>query len=209
MTIEKLAQKLAELDEEGVLALVGSELDGGTDPLEIFDACRDGMVLVGERYEQGDYFVSELMMAAAIFKEVTGTLEPALAGRTAETRGSVVVGTVQGDIHDIGKDLVVGMLQAAGFEVHDLGVDVPPAAFVEKVAETGATVVGLSGLMTTSFDPMKATVAALQDAGLRPGTKVMIGGGPVTEQVQTYTGADGWGNNAQTAVKLANQWMEG
>jgi methanogenic corrinoid protein MtbC1 len=207
--MEELVQKLADLEEGDVLAIVGAEVEKGTDPLEIFDACRRGMVIVGQRYEEGEYFVSELMMAAAIFKEVTGILEPAMAGRTAETKGSVVVGTVEGDIHDIGKDLVVGMLQAGGFEVHDLGVDVLPAAFVEKARETGATVVSLSGLMTTSFDPMKATVSALAEAGLRPGVKVMIGGGPVTEKVQTYTGADAWGDSAQAAVNLANQWMGG
>jgi methanogenic corrinoid protein MtbC1 len=118
----------------------------------------------------------------------------------------VVVGTVKGDIHDIGKDLVVSMLKAANYEVIDLGVDVPPAKFVEAVQASQARIVGLSGLLTVSFDSMKSTVAALETAGLRSGVKVMIGGGPVTEQVRAYVGADALGADAQVAVALCNQW---
>ena len=206
--METLVQKLADLDEEGVLAQVTDEMDNGTDPLQIFDACRKGMVAVGERYETGDYYVSDLMLAAEIFKQVTAILEPAMAGTVAETRGTVVIGTVQGDIHDIGKDLVVGMLRAGGFDVHDLGVDVAPAAFVSKVQETGAQVLALSGLLTIAFDSMKATVAAADGAGLRPAVKIMVGGGPVDETVCRYTGADAWGQSAQAAVSLATQWTE-
>jgi methanogenic corrinoid protein MtbC1 len=206
--METLVQKLADLDEEGVLARVTDEMDKGTDPLQIFDACRQGMVAVGERYETGDYYVSDLMLAAEIFKQVTAILEPAMVGTVAETRGTVVIGTVQGDIHDIGKDLVVGMLRAGGFDVHDLGVDVAPAAFVSKVQETGAGVLALSGLLTIAFDAMKATVAAADEAGLRPAVKIMVGGGPLDETVCRYTGADAWGQSAQAAVSLATQWTE-
>lgn len=120
----------------------------------------------------------------------------------------MVVGTVQGDIHDIGKNIVVTLLRSARYDVHDLGVDVPPARFVETVRDTGATVVGLSGLLTTSFDPMKETVDALAAAGLRDQVKVMIGGGPVTDKVVAYTGADVMGADAMDAVHLCNQWME-
>jgi methanogenic corrinoid protein MtbC1 len=203
-----LVQKLADLEEAEAITLAQSELEAGTDPLEILDACRAGMVQVGERYESGEYFVSDLMMAAEIFRQVAAMLEPALSGAVAETKGTVVVGTVQGDVHDIGKDLMAGMLRASGFEVHDLGVDVAPAIFVAKVQESGAKVLGLSGLLTVAFDAMKETVAAVEQAGLRPGVKVMIGGGPVDETVCEYTGADAWGDSAQTAVSLATQWME-
>jgi methanogenic corrinoid protein MtbC1 len=206
--METLMQKLADLDEEGTLALAKAELEAGTDPLQLFEACRQGMVLVGERYEDGEYYVSDLMMAAEIFKQVAAILEPQMVGTVAETKGAVVIGTVQGDIHDIGKDLVVGMLRAGGFEVHDLGVDVAPAAFVDKVQETGAKVLALSGLLTIAFDAMKETVAAVAGAGLRPGVKIMVGGGPVDETVCKYTGADAWGQSAQAAVSLATQWME-
>ncbi|MBC7252080.1 MAG: corrinoid protein [Anaerolineae bacterium] len=206
--METLAHKLADLEEQDVLALVQQALDQGMEPSQIFDACRQGMVLVGERYESGEYFVSDLMLAAEIFKQVAAILEPVMGGAAADTRGKVVLGTVKGDIHDIGKNLVVSMLRASGFEVHDLGVDVPPAKFVEAVKETGAKVVGLSGLLTVAFDAMKETVAAFDEAGLRPGVKIMIGGGPVNESVQAYTGADAWGDSAQAAVNLATQWME-
>lgn len=206
--METLVQKLADLDEEDVLAAVKAEVEAGTDPLRLFDACRQGMVLVGERYESGEYFVSDLMMAAEIFKQAALILEPSMTGIVAETRGTVVIGTVQGDIHDIGKDLVVGMLRAGGFEVHDLGVNVAPETFIHTLQETGAKVLGLSGLLTVAFDAMKETVAAVEQAGLRPGVKVMVGGGPVDEKACQYTGADAWGNSAQAAVNLATQWME-
>ena len=206
--MEKLANLLADLDEEGVRALVESELEAGTGALELFDACRQGMILVGERYECSEYFVSDLMLAAEIFKQVTALLEPKMAGATTEKKGVVVIGTVQGDIHDIGKDLTAGMLRAGGFEVHDLGVDVAPAAFVAKLQETNAPVLALSGLLTIAFDAMKATVAAVEAANLKPDVKIMIGGGPVTKEIQEYTGADGWGASAQAAVALATQWVE-
>ncbi|HLA29203.1 MAG TPA: cobalamin-dependent protein [Syntrophales bacterium] len=206
--METIVQKLADLEEQDVLALVQKALDNGTDPGQIFGACRQGMILVGERYGNGEYFVSDLMMAAEIFKGAAKILQPAMTGVNTEGKGKVVVGTVAGDIHDIGKDLVVGMLQVSGFEVHDLGVDVPSAKFVEKLKETGATILALSGLLTVAFDAMKETVAAVEEAGLRPCVKIMIGGGPVTEDIRSYTGADAWGNSSQTAVSLANQWTE-
>lgn len=207
--METLIQMLADLDEEGVLAGVKGGLESGADPLALFDACRQGIVRVGQRYEEGEYFVSDLMMAAEIFKQAAGLLEPRLTGVVTQKKGTLVIGTVQGDIHDIGKDLVVSLLRASGFDVHDLGVDVAPATFVEKVQETGARVVALSGLLTIAFDAMKATADAFDQAGLRPGVKIMIGGGPVTESVRAYTGADAWGDNAQAAVNLAVGWMEG
>ncbi len=204
--METLAKKLADLEEQEALALVQKALDGGVDALEIFNACRQGMVMVGERYKSGEYFVSDLMMAAEIFKIASEMIKPSLKGVTADYKGKVVIGTVQGDIHDIGKDLAAGMLESAGFEVFDLGVDVSPADFVAKLQETGARVLALSGLLTIAFDTMKATVEAVQAAGLD--AKVMIGGGPVTEQVRAYTGAHAWGANAPAAVSLAGEWTE-
>jgi methylmalonyl-CoA mutase cobalamin-binding domain/chain len=204
---EKLTQLLANLDEQAALAEVQSELDAGTDPLEIFEACRLGMVEVGKRYEKNEYFVADLMMAGEVFKQASELLSPAMQGMTNETKGKVVFGTVQGDVHDIGKDLVVALLRADGFEVIDAGVDVPPATFVELVKESGTTVLGLSGLITTAYEGMKNTVAALDEAGLRDKVKVLIGGGLVNDDVQAYAGADAWGKDANEAVTLVNKYF--
>jgi methanogenic corrinoid protein MtbC1 len=203
-----LAQQLADLDEEGALQSVRQKLAAGTDPLAVLDACREGMIAVGKRYEGGEYFVSDLMLAGEIFKQATDLLSPTLKSTTVATKGKVVVGTVQGDIHDIGKDLVVAMVKANGYEVYDLGVDVPTEKFVATLKETGATVLGLSGLLTVGYDAMKATLAALDEAGLRPTVKVMIGGGPINDEVCKYTGADAWGSDAQVAVALCDKWIK-
>ena len=186
--METLVKKLADLEEQETLALVQKALDDGVDALEIFDACRQGMVMVGDYFKSGEYFVSDLMMASEIFKTASEMIKPSLQGVTADYKGKVVIGTVQGDIHDIGKDLTAGMLASSGFEVFDLGVSVPPADFITKLQETGARVLALSGLLTIAFDAMKATVDAVQAAGLD--VKVMIGGGPVTEQVRARLGRE-------------------
>ena len=203
-----LSQKLADLDEEGTLAAVRQELAAEQEPLTVLDACREGMILVGKRYETGDYFVSDLMLAGEIFKQATEILSPAMATTAIATKGQVVIGTVQGDIHDIGKDLVVSMIKANGYQVHDLGVDVSPEKFVAKLQETGALVLGLSGLLTVGYDAMKKTIAAVGEAGLRPTVKVMIGGGPINDEVCKYTGADSWGSDAQGAVALCDEWLK-
>lgn len=203
-----ITQKLADLDEERVLNTVRQDLAGGVDPLAVLEACREGMLLVGKRYETGDYYVSDLMLAGEIFKQVAEILRPVLKADAGPSKGRVVIGTVQGDIHDIGKDLVVSMLKANGYDVHDLGVDVPPEKFVAALRETGATVLGLSGLLTVGYDAMKATIVAVGAAGLRPQVKIMIGGGPINDEVQTYTGADAWGRDAQVAVALCEQWLK-
>lgn len=203
---DKLAAAISELDEEQMAALVKERIAAGDDPQAILESCRDGMNLVGQRYEAGEYFVSELIMSGEMFKAANALLSPYFTAGSGSYKGKIVFGTVKNDIHDIGKDLVVGMLKAAGYEVFDLGIDVPVEKFVETVKETGAKIVGLSGLLTIAFDSMKATVDALDAAGLRPGVKVMIGGGPVTQQVLEYSGADALGEDAQAAVKFANQW---
>jgi methanogenic corrinoid protein MtbC1 len=202
-----LEQKIADLQEEEIFTLVRRELESGTDPMEILNACQKGMELVGERFSTGIYFISDLMMAGEIFRQISSILSPKLGGKSISKRGKVVFGTVKGDIHDIGKDLVVGILRSVGYEVTDLGVDVSSGRFVEAVRETGATVLGLSCLLTVAFDSMKETVKALEDAGLRSKVRIMIGGGPVNEKVCKYTGADGWGNNPQAAVNLCKEWI--
>jgi methanogenic corrinoid protein MtbC1 len=202
---DQLRQALSDLDEETALKLVQERLDAGEDPLAIIADCREGMADVGKRYEANEYYVSELIMAGEVFKQAMAKIGTKFQADSSAKRGSIVIGTVKGDIHDIGKDIVVSLLQAGNYNVIDLGVDTPPEKFVEAVKESGATIVGLSGLLTVSFDAMKETVAALKNAGLP--VKVMVGGGPVTEQVRAYVGADAFGADAQAAVALCGQWI--
>jgi methanogenic corrinoid protein MtbC1 len=203
---QKLIDDIVEMREEDALNLTDEMIAQGEDPFAILDACREAMDIIGKRFESGDCFVPELILAGEMMKAITAKLKPVMAEEAeAETLGKVVVGTVEGDIHDIAKDIVVFMLDINGFEVTDLGVDVAPQKFVEAVQETGATIVGLSGFLTLAYDPMKATVEALKEAGLGD-VKVMIGGGQVDDQICEYAGADAYGRDAMAAVTLANEW---
>jgi 5-methyltetrahydrofolate--homocysteine methyltransferase len=170
------------------------------------------MKIVGERFADSTYFIPDLVFSGEILKRITEILEPHIkAGKGVETEkiGKVIIGTVKGDIHDIGKDMVVFMLEINGFEVIDLGIDVPEQKFVDAIKESGSTVVGLSGFLTLAFESMKETIEAFRAAGLRDQIKVMIGGGQIDNQVKIYTGADAFGVDAMEAVKLANQWIGG
>ncbi len=158
---------------------------------------------VGKRFECNEYFVPELLIAARAMKTALEILTPKLAEMGAESAGRVVIGTVQGDLHDIGKNLVASMLEGGGFEVVDLGVDVPANRFVEAAQEKDGTIVALSALLTTTMTQMKAVIEALEAAGVRTGTKVMIGGAPITQQYADEIGADGYSDNASAAVALA------
>ncbi len=200
----ELALAMADLEEDKVQALVQAGLDAGTSPSQLLEECRQGMTMIGERFQAGQYFLSDLILSSEIFKSAAATLT-AQGAAAGPSKGTIVIGTVKGDIHDIGKNIVVTLLRGAGYQVEDLGVDVPPAKFVECVKATGATVVGLSGLLTISFDPMKQTVAALKAAGLP--VKVMIGGGMTNETVRQHVGADALGHDAQAAVTFANEWL--
>lgn len=203
---QKLIGAITEMREDEALKITAELLDGGTDPLEVLEACRQSMEIIGKKFEDGDCFVPELILAGEMMTQISDVIKPRLQGQaTSQKVGKVVFGTVEGDIHDIAKDIVVFMLDINGFEVTDLGVDVSPQKFVDAVNETGATIVGLSGFLTLAFDPMKATVEALKAAGLTD-VKVMIGGGQIDEQVREYTGADAYGRDAMAAVALANQW---
>jgi corrinoid protein of di/trimethylamine methyltransferase len=162
---------------------------------------------VGDRYECGDYFIPDLVMAAEAMKSAMRVFEPELAARQEQrqTLGTVVIGTVEGDIHEIGKTLVATMLGAAGFEVHDLGVDVPSGRFVEQVKETQATIVGLSALLTTTMMNQEAVIEALEESGLREQVKVVIGGAPASAEWARTIGADGFAENASEAVRVVKQ----
>jgi 5-methyltetrahydrofolate--homocysteine methyltransferase len=205
---QELIQAITDMREEEALSLTKQMLDGGTDPIVILDACREAMGIIGQRFETGECFIPELILAGEMLSQVSAIIKPRLQQNGGNKKiGKVVLGTVQGDIHDIAKDIVGFMLDVNGFEVTDLGVDVPPAKFVEAVKQTGANIVGLSGFLTLAFDPMKFTVQALKDAGLND-VKVMIGGGQIDEQIRQYTGADAYGRDAMAAVSLAKQWVK-
>jgi 5-methyltetrahydrofolate--homocysteine methyltransferase len=168
------------------------------------------MSIVGQKFASCEYFIPDLIFAGEILKEIVQKLEPHLKkGKEATKLGKVIVGTVAGDIHDIGKDLVVFMLDVSGYEVTDLGIDVPIQRFVDAIKETGSTVVGLSGFLTLAFENMKATVEAIKAAGLRDKVRIMIGGGQIDEQVRVFTGADAYGKDAMEAVQLAKGWIGG
>ena len=207
----ELTSLIADVKGEEALAFVEKALSEGQDPMSLFEAAREGMKIIGDRFSQGEYFIPELMYSGEIFKGVVKLLEPHLKSNEAsgKSMGKVVFGTVQGDIHDIGKDLVVFMLEISGFEVTDLGVDVPAQKFVESVKETGATIVGLSGFLTLAFDAMKDTIEAIKAANLGNQTQVMIGGGQIDKQVQKYTGADAYGATAMDAISIAKKWTGG
>ena len=207
---KELVIALSELQEEEALSIVRKLIDTGEDPLMIMNACGQAMDIVGKKYEEGVYFVPDLIFSGEILKSVSAVVKPKLAEGIDQKRlGQVVLGTVAGDIHDIGKDVVHFMLDANGFEVHDLGIDVPEENFIEKIKETGATVVAMSGLLTLAFDSMKKTVGAIKEAGLRGQVKIMIGGSQVDDTVCAYTGADAYGTDAMSAVTYAKQWLGG
>lgn len=205
---EELTHAVVGLREDDALAMVDRLLEEGADPAGILDDCKRAMDTIGARFACGEAFIPELIMAGEIMRAVSERLRPHLAGAPAgPRRGTVVIGTVKGDIHDIGKDIVVMMLDMAGFDVVDLGVDVAPARFVGAVREHRPQVVGMSALLTVALDSMKDTVAAIEGAGLRSGLKMMVGGAPVTEQICSYAGADGWAKDAVAGVELAKQWV--
>ena len=203
---QELIEAIIDMREEDALKITAQLLDGGTEPISILDSCRDAMGIIGKRFETGECFISELILAGEMLSQISAIIKPRLQqDGGAKKIGKVVLGTVQGDIHDIAKDIVGFMLDVNGFEVTDLGVDVPPAKFVEAVKQTGAKIVGLSGFLTLAFDPMKFTVEALKGAGMAD-VKIMIGGGQIDENIRQYTGADAYGKDAMAAVALAKSW---
>jgi methanogenic corrinoid protein MtbC1 len=205
---EDLTDAIANLEKDEALRLTREKLDGDDDPRGILEEGRKGMEVVGKRFSDGEYFLPELIYSGEIFKQVSELVKPKLkADATSKKLGKIVIGTVAGDIHDIGKDIVVFMLDISGFEVYDLGIDVPPQKFVDKIKETEAPIVGLSGFLTLAFETMKETVQVIKDAGLRDKVKIMIGGGQIDEDIRRYSGADAYGKDAMIAVALAKQWV--
>ena len=206
----RLPALIANLEEDTVLALVKERLANGDDPLQIIDECNAGMRLVGQKYETGEYFVSGLIMSGEIFREVVELVQPLLKTRAnGKSSGLVLIGTVSGDIHDIGKNMLGMLLTCYGFTVIDLGVDVPPDDFAQKAIEIKPDIVGLSGLITASFEKMKETVMVLREKAAAADSTfpIMIGGSMIDEQVCRYVGADYWQKDAMSGVRLCQELM--
>ncbi len=209
---KQLIKAISEMEEDEALRLVQQALDKGEDPDSILNDCQEAMGIVGDRFSKAEYFLPELIMSGEIVKNILEIVKPKLTAKNTVKGGAslkvkIILGTVRGDIHNIGKDIVAFLLDTNGFEVHDLGVDVPEEKFVQAIKDEKARVVALSGLLTSTYDTMKSTIKAIEDAGLRKKVKIMIGGGTIDERVKDYVGADAFGFDAMAAVNLAKQWM--
>ncbi|MDP6257468.1 MAG: cobalamin-dependent protein [Rhodospirillales bacterium] len=208
---EKLVNLIADMEEDEALTLTQELIDEGAEPTAILDICRAAMDIVGQRFEDNEYFVPELILAGEVLDQMSAMVKPLIADTTDEEdkvdSGMVLIGTVHGDLHDIGKNIVTFMLDVNGYNVIDLGVDVSPQAFIDAIKEKSPEIVGLSGFLTLAFDSMKETVEAISEAGLREEVKIMIGGGQVDEQILNYTGADSFGLNAMSAVNQCKEWI--
>ncbi len=206
---EDLVKAIANLHEEEALRIVEERLSAGEDAFKILADSRNALEIVGKRFENREYFIPDLVYSGEILREITEIVKPKLTRATEfERLGKVIIGTVAGDIHDIGKNIVTFMLDISGFEVYDLGIDVPARKFVEKAEETQARIIGLSGLLTLAFDAMKETIEVIKSAGLSDKVRIMIGGGQINDEVRRYTGADAFGKDAMSAVSLAKEWAE-
>ena len=207
---QELKSAFMQMKRQEALDIAEEALKSGEDPLRILNTCREAMVKVGERFETGEFFLSELIYAAQVFKLIGGILEPhLLASHTQqETKGVIVFGTPKGDVHDLGKNIVIMMMRASGFVVHDLGVDVPPEKLVHEVQQRKAQILALSALITPAFQSMKEAIALLEDSGLRDKTFVIIGGGVTTEFSRKEIGADAQTLDPTKAVRLCSQYIE-
>jgi len=201
----KLTHLAGELEEDAINEMLDEFIasnPSGDDVQKVVEACRQGMEIVGVNFEKGDYFVGDLIFAGELLTEIIEKLAPLMGSVVNGNKGRIVLGTVEGDIHDIGKNIFKGMAEAAGFEVIDIGIDQAPAAFVKAVRENAPQIVGLSGVLTLSIDSMKRTIQALKDAGLRDALKIAIGGTAANPQACEYAGADAWSKNAADAVRV-------
>ncbi len=208
---QNLVDWLADMNEDQAFALAKKMLlEENANPLRVLELCRSAMDLVGKRFEEGEYFLPELVLAGEMLENISAIAKPLIKqapGEAPKKLGKVLIGTVHGDLHDIGKNIVGFMLDINGFEVKDIGVDAPIESFIDQIKAWQPDVVGLSGFLTLAFTSMKETIEAFDREGLRQHFKVMIGGGQIDEQVRQYTGADAFGVNAMEAVKLCRQWM--
>ena len=198
-----------QLDEDNVVRLVNEILNEGIGPLDVLEWVNEGMIRVGKLYESKNYYIADLIMAGIIFKEVLelDKMTAHFHSQNNKRIGKVIIGTVKGDIHDIGKDIFRGMLETNGFEVIDLGVDVPKELFIKKITEYKPDIVGISGVLTSTVDTMKEVVDALGEAELRAKVKIIVGGNHLNEDACKYIGADGFANDASVGVKVCKEWV--
>jgi 5-methyltetrahydrofolate--homocysteine methyltransferase len=209
LLLDKVANSVANLDLEHIKDVVRETLDAGVSPYEIAaKGLGKGMDIVGKKYENHEYFLPELVVAGEVMYAGLEVVKPLLAGKTERGKGVIVAGTVEGDIHDIGKNLFVMLATAAGFEVHDLGNDVSAKKFVEKAKEVNADFIGLSALITTTMDKMKLVIDELKKAGMRDKVKVIVGGAPMTESFAKKIGADAFAADALDGIRLCREWSE-
>ncbi len=207
---EELVDAMVQMNEQEALDITKKLIVKEEDPLKILGECSKALEIVGKRFEEGEYFLPQLVMAGEMLRQISDMLKPKMKkGPEVKHRGKILIGTVKDDLHDIGKDIVVFMLEVNGFDVLDLGIDVPPEKFVAAIREFKPQVVGLSGFLTIAFDSMKETVHAIRGADLDNAIKIMIGGGQIDEAVRRYTGADAYGLDAMAAVSLSKGWIGG
>ena len=206
---KEICQQMSDLDEgalfQSLNKLIAENPDAASEGL---DACRAGLEIVGERFESQEYFLSDLIYAGELMFDAVAILKPALSQVSGGKLGKIIICTVKGDLHDIGKNIVATMLEATGFEVIDLGVDVAPALIVETAKENDVKIIGLSAVLTMAIDSMKQTVDAFVDAGMRDQVKIIIGGNPVSESIREFTGADVWVHSPQEGVSICREWAQ-
>lgn len=202
-----LTQAISDLNEGFAMELVKLRLDMGIAPLDIVEECRNGMIAVGDLYSRGDYFLGDLVLSAEIFNEIMQLLKPILdLKETRKPLGKIVFGTVEGDIHDIGKNITISLLRCHGFEVYDLGVNVPPDKFVHFLKETGANILCLSTLLSSCFEALQRTVKLVRLFDSERKIKVLIGG-LVNEKVREYADADDWVTDARKGITICKKWI--
>ena len=206
--LEEISTCILEGDNNAIKQTVQAALDAGLEPAVILNqGMVEAMAKVGKLFEEGEYFVPEMLIAARAMKTGLTILKPLLVSANVQSAGKVIIGTVKGDLHDIGKNLVAMMLEGAAFEIVDLGTDVSPEKFVEGVRESGAPLIAMSALLTTTMPSMRTTIQGLEAAGLRESVKVMIGGAPITQKYADEIGADGFAQDASKAVTLAKSLL--
>lgn len=209
--LKAVTTAIGELDEETAMEMLNefvASKPSEEEAQKVVAACQDGMAMVGDLFESGEYFVGDLIFAGELLTEAIDVLKPVIGSSTTAKVGSIVLGTVHGDLHDIGKNIYKSMAEAAGFEVYDLGIDQPVQAFVDKVKEIKPDIVGMSGVLTLALESMKDTVDALKEAGVRDSVKIIIGGNPVTKEACEHIGADAFTTNAAEGVKTIQAWVK-
>lgn len=207
MDKQAIIDAMADLEEDELYDFMNEIMDnGGEGVQEALEACQEGMKIVGDRFEEGEYFVGDLIYAGEILTEATNIIKPALTGDGQEKYGKMILCTVKNDLHDIGKNIVRAMLEAGGFEVMDLGIDVDPQTIVDTAKNEGIKIIALSGVLTLAVDSMKDTIEAFKAAGMRDDVKIIVGGAPVTETVCASVGADEWALSPQKTVSVCQAW---